>query len=137
MRRSLPTRSIEVKCSAIDGQGLFAKVRMPKRKKIGELAGELISQREARRRAKHLKRIVIVELNNGKAIDGAKNGNDFQYINHSCAPNIFQRQYRNIVEFYALREIKSGEELTCDYRESHHNGTRRCTCGSRNCRGSI
>ena len=74
------TNNAEVKKSPIDGKGLFATIRLPRRRKIGELTGELISQREARRRAKHLKRIVIVELNNGMAIDGGKNGNAFQYL---------------------------------------------------------
>lgn len=129
------TAHAEVKGSPIDGKGLFATVRLPRRQKIGELTGELISQREARRRTKHLKRIVIVELNNGMAIDGGKNGNAFQYINHSCSPNAFMRRFRNTVEVYALRDINPGEELTCDYDDSHHDGTRPCTCGSPTCRG--
>ena len=131
------TNNAEVKKSPIDGKGLFATIRLSRRRKIGELTGELISQREAKRRAKHLKRIVIVELNNGMAIDGGKNGNDFQYINHSCSPNTFIRRFRNTVEVYALRDIKPGEELTCDYGESYHDGTRPCTCGSPTCRGCL
>jgi uncharacterized protein len=123
--------------STIDGKGLFSKICLRNRQKIGEFAGELISIREARRRAKSLKSIAIVELNNGKAIDGTRNGNGFRYINHSCSPNTFMRRFRNIMEFYALRDIKSGEELTCDYGESHHSGTRPCSCGSRKCRGAI
>lgn len=128
---------IEIRSSGIDGKGLFAKVRLRGRRKIGEFTGELISIREARRRAKNFKRIAIVELNNGKAIDGTREGNEFKFINHSCGPNTFMRRYRNLVEFYALRDIEAGEELTCDYGESHHNGTRPCTCGSARCRGFI
>lgn len=127
----------EVRKSAIEGKGLFAKVSLPVRRKIGEYAGELISQAEARRRVKTLNRIAIVELGNGKAIDGSRGGNHFQYINHSCSPNTFMRRFHHRVEFYALSPIEPGEELTCDYGESHHNGTRRCTCRSRTCRGYI
>ncbi|MDT7044142.1 SET domain-containing protein [Candidatus Nitronereus thalassa] len=123
----------ETRPSRIDGKGLFAKAKLQGRRKIGEFAGELISIREARRRAKHLKHIAIVELNNGKAIDGSRHGNGFRHMNHSCSPNTFIRIFRNLAEFYALRDIKPGEELTCDYGESHHNGTRRCTCGSQKC----
>ena len=126
-----------VEKSTIEGKGLFANSFIYSRQKIGEFAGELISIREARRRAKHLKHIVIVELNNGKAIDGSRHGNGFRHMNHSCSPNTFMRIFRNLAEFYALRDITPGEELTCDYGESHHNGTRRCTCGSQQCRGAI
>lgn len=129
--------SAEIRKSAIDGKGLFAKVQLRERRKIGELTGELISIGEARRRAKRLKRIAIVELNNGKAIDGSLKGNHFKYINHSCSPNTFMRRIRNSLEFYALRNIKAGEELTCDYGESHHEGTRPCACRSPKCRGFI
>jgi len=123
--------------SKIDGKGLFVQSEIVEKKKIGEFAGELISIREARRRAKNFKRIAIVELNNGKAIDGTKEGNEFKFINHSCSPNTFMRRFRNIVEFHALRDIIPGEELTCDYGNSHHDGTRSCTCGSPKCRKFI
>ena len=132
-----PKPWVETKSSRIDGMGIFAKIRLPGRRKIGELIGEIISIREARRRANHLKKIAIVELENGKAIDGTQHGNEFKYINHSCSPNTFMRRFRNSAEFYALRDIKAGEELTCDYGESHHEGTRPCTCGTPQCRGFI
>lgn len=33
------------------------------------------------------------------------------HLNHSITPNAYHRQY----EFYALRDIKAGEEITIDY----------------------
>ena len=129
------TRSflLEVKSSFIDGQGLFAISSIPARSKIGELTGELISVGEARRRARRSRRIKIVELDHSTALDLAE-GNEFKYVNHSCSPNTFMRVYRRRIEFYALREISSGEELTCNYGETHHEGTLVCRCGSANCR---
>ena len=41
------------------------------------------------------------------------------------------------LEFYALREIKPGEELTCNYGETHHDGTLACRCHSPQCQGYI
>jgi SET domain-containing protein len=41
------------------------------------------------------------------------------------------------VEFYSLRPIKAGEELTCDYGETHHDGRLPCRCGSVRCRGAL
>jgi hypothetical protein len=116
---------------------LFAQAPIPERKKLGELTGEVISEREARRRAKDKRRIVMVELGNGKAIDGSRRGNEFQYVNHSCSPNTFIRILGNRVEIYALRSIRRGEELTCDYGETQHDGARRCRCASQNCRRFI
>ena len=127
---------LEVKASAIDGMGLYACKAIPARRKIGELTGELVSQREARRRARTRNRIAIVELNNGKAID-ALDGNEFRYINHSCDGNAFIRIFGGHVEFYARRSIRRGEELTCDYGESHHDGKLPCRCGAKRCRGKI
>ena len=128
---------MEVKPSSIDGLGLFTKVALRARQKIGEYAGELISQREGRRRAKTQKWIAIVEVNNGKSIDGAKETTGFRFINHACTPNTFMRTIGERAEFYALHPIKAGTELTLDYGDSHHNGKLPCTCQSPKCRGLI
>jgi SET domain-containing protein len=127
---------LAVRPSRIDGLGLYASKRIPARRKIGELTGELISRPEARRRARGRARIAIVELNNTKAID-ATHGNEFRCINHSCGPNVYIRIFGFHVEFYALREIRPGEELTCNYGETHHDGHLPCSCGAPNCRGRI
>jgi len=125
---------MDVKPSDIEGRGLFTKVTLRARQKIGEYTGELISQREGRKRAKTQKWIAIVEVNNGKSIDGAKEATGFRFINHSCAPNTFMRITGERAEFYALHPIKAGTELTLDYGDSHHNGKLPCTCRTAKCR---
>ncbi|HEX2696639.1 MAG TPA: SET domain-containing protein, partial [Anaerolineales bacterium] len=70
--------------SHIDGKGLFASTRIPARRKLGEFTGQVISRLRARWRARSQQRIAIVELNDGRAIDASRGGNDFRYINHSC-----------------------------------------------------
>ena len=132
-----PGLQLYVAPSSIDGQGLFTSRRIPAGKKIGEFGGELISQREARWRARRNHKIAIVELRDGHAIDASRAANWFRYINHSCSPNAYIRIYRRHIEFYARGEIRAGQEITCDYGESHHNGRLRCTCGAANCRGSL
>ena len=79
---------------------------------------------------------MIVELDGSKALD-VEGGNEFKYINHSCSPNTFMRVYRGRVEFYTLRRVRGGEELTCDYGETHHEGRLACKCGSTNCAGRL
>ncbi len=123
--------------SRIDGTGCFAEERIPARKKIGQLGGEIITVHEARKRIHKQKKLAMVEFGDGYALDASVFPNNLRYINHSCAPNTYMRCCYQKVEFYSLRPIKKGEELTCHYGETHHEGKRRCTCGAPNCGGRI
>lgn len=123
--------------SAIEGQGVFAGEAIPHRRKIGELRGEAISVREARRRAKGRERIHIVEVSETRAVDATLSTDALRQINHSCAPNARLHINQGRVEFYALRDIEAGEEISCHYGESHHEGRLRCRCGAPNCAGRL
>lgn len=123
--------------SKIHGKGLYARKNIPAKRKIGSLAGEIISKKAARAKAKHHHTISIVELWNGKALDASVHSNELRCINHSCQPNTFMRNIGNQVEFYALRTIKAGEELTCNYGPTHHDGNHNCNCGAPDCKGFI
>ena len=129
--------AVKVTVSPIHGRGVFADEKIPARRKIGEMTGAIITVREARRRAKQRGAIALVEFSDGWAVDGFDHGNAFARINHSCTPNAWMRVYGHHVEFYARRVIRVGEEITCDYVESHHDGKLRCRCGAKRCRGSI
>ncbi len=122
--------------SPITGRGLFAGCRIARRAKIGEFEGEVVTIAEARRRAAGLAVVAIVELDR-KAIDARGMRTGFRFINHSCEPNTFMRRTKDRAEFYALRDIARGEELTVDYRPSHHDGRLRCRCGAARCHGWI
>jgi SET domain-containing protein len=126
--------AVEVRASPIDGRGVFALRRLPARRKLGELTGELISHREARRRARRRMRIAIVEFDDGTALDASVNSNSFRYTNHSCAPNAYLRIIGQRVQFYSLRAIGPGEEITCRYGDTQHGGTKPCKCGRGKCR---
>jgi SET domain-containing protein len=128
--------ALRVGRSGITGRGLFAGTVIPARAKIGEFEGEVISIAEARRRAAGKRIVAIVELEK-RAIDASATRRGFRYINHSCEPNTFTRLTQAHAEFYALRRIRVGEELTVDYGESHHEGKLRCRCGAKRCRGWI
>ncbi|MDY0749120.1 SET domain-containing protein-lysine N-methyltransferase [Paucibacter sp. R3-3] len=129
--------ALKVGPSPIDGLGVFAVEAIPERRKIGELRGEAISVREARRRAKGRERIHIVEVSETRAVDATASQDALRNINHGCAPNAQLRIKQGRVEFYALRDIAPGEELTCDYGESHHEGRLTCRCGAPNCAGRL
>ena len=129
--------ALRVGPSAIDGEGVFAAEPIPARRKLGELRGESISVQEARRRAKGRARIHIVEVSETRAVDATDSTTALRHINHSCSPNAVLRISQGRVEFYALRELAAGEELTCDYGESHHEGRLVCRCGAPNCSGKL
>lgn len=128
---------VSVGPSSIDGLGVFAAEPIPARRKIGEMRGEVISVREARRRIKGRARIHMVEVSERSAIDATTSDGPLRYINHSCAPNAVLRIRQGRAEFYAMRDIEPGEELTADYGESHHEGRLRCGCGAPNCKGRL
>jgi SET domain-containing protein len=128
--------ALQVRPSPIVGRGLFAGGPIARRAKIGEFEGEVISIREARRRARARGVIAIVELVT-KAIDAHGTRRGFRFINHSCEPNTFMRRTDERAEFYALRDIRAGEELTLDYGDNHHEGRLPCRCGSARCRGRL
>lgn len=138
-RQPQPAQRYALRCapSPIDGVGTFTDEAIAARRKIGELRGEAISVREARRRAKGRERIHIVEVSDTRAVDASDSIDPLRNINHSCAPNTVLRIQQGRVEFYALRDIAPGEELSCDYGESHHRGRLRCRCGAPNCVGRL
>ncbi|MFM2307605.1 MAG: hypothetical protein RLZZ367_2274 [Bacteroidota bacterium] len=123
--------------SKIHGTGAFALGNIPGKKKIGSLGGQIISIRLARQRVKATKAIAMVELNNNKAIDASYFNEALRYVNHSCKPNTYMRVFNYHVEFYSLRAIKKGEELTCNYGLTHHDGKQKCGCGQPGCVGFI
>ena len=129
--------AVQVAPSRIDGQGAFAAEPIPPRLKIGEIRGQSISVAEARIRATRHERIMIVELSPKKAIDFSNSSDPMRYTNHSCQPNARLVIRNGRVEFYAARAITTGEEITVDYGETHHEGRLRCQCGAPGCRGAL
>ena len=120
--------------SGINGKGCFAAAPFQRGRKVGELLGERISNREAARRVAKGGKVRICELDERWSIDASRGGDATAFINHSCAPNCYSRVTRGHMLFFALRDIAPGEEITLDYTPSQHPG-RRCTCGAPSCRG--
>ena len=79
----------------------------------------------------------ICEINSHWSLDGSRGGNGTHYINHSCVPNAFMQIIYDHILFFALRDIKAGEEITIDYESTLHSDDKRCICGAKGCRGTI
>lgn len=132
--------ALRIAKSRIAGLGAFAQQPIPARKKLGNMGGEIISYREAQKRVKKQPGNVLfmVEFDNDPvALDASGKSNALRHINHSCDPNTYMRRAYRKVEFYTRKPIRKGEELTCDYGETHHEGTLPCRCGASNCRKFI
>ena len=127
--------AVRVGPSGIDGLGVFAAEAIAPRRKIGEIRGEAISVADARIRATRSERIMIVELSPRRAIDFSKSDDAMRCTNHSCRPNARLCLDHGRIEFYALRAIVPGEEITVDYGSTHHQGRLACRCGASDCRG--
>jgi SET domain-containing protein len=129
--------AVRVARSAIDGFGVFAAESVPPRLKIGEIRGESITIAQARRRAASQQRIMIVEISSKRAIDASKSSDPMRFTNHSCQPNARLSIRDGRIEFYALRAIAVGEEITVNYGETHHEGRLACRCGAPGCVGRL
>lgn len=133
--------AVEVKPSAIDGQGVFALQAVAAGRKIGEIRGESVSTAEAFKRAKALEkstgRVLMIAVSNARAVDATQSADSLRFANHSCAPNMVLKVQQGRVAFYALRDITVGEELTVAYGPTHHAGRLACRCGAPGCAGSL
>jgi hypothetical protein len=130
-------QQFEIKDSAIAGKGVFALTAFSLSERVAELTGSEIDADKLEE---------LVQAGTVAWDDPLQVGptrfiilDDFsRAINHSCDPNL---GVRGSGELFALREIKSGEEITYDYatvvgKESAvwHMV---CRCGAKICRKLI
>ena len=97
-------RIVAVRDSPIHGQGLFARIDLPARRKLGQLSGCLVKLPLARKIVECQPAIYLVELSRRQALD-CREGNAFKHLNHSCEPNCYLRIIRRVVEVYTLKQI--------------------------------
>ena len=127
---------VTVENSRINGRGIFARMILPSRQKLGEITGQLVKMPQAKKAVENLPKIFFVELSDRWALD-CSTGNEFKHINHSCEPNCYLRISHQKVEVYSLKKISKGTELTVDYGLTPHKQGMKCSCGKLKCRGKI
>lgn len=137
-----------VRRSAIQGRGCFASRDIRKGERIAEYEGERISWKEADTRydddAKRRHHTFLFAVTTRTVIDGAVQGNDARYINHSCDPNCEAIDDGGRIFIEAMQDIAAGDELFYDYAYSRDESTTPedeqlylCRCGTAKCRGTI
>jgi len=103
-------RDLTVKKS-VAGLGLFTNSLIEKGGFVIEYFGPVLNSKEADEKGGKY----LFETNKNRFIDGASRLNVARYINHSCKPNCEIDIKRGRIYVFALRKIKTGEELTYDY----------------------
>ena len=85
------------------------------------------------------KPIYLFNLNNKYDLDGDVSWNTARLINHSCINNCDYEGKGLKLWVTAIKDIKKGEELTCDYGFGYDSDYKQfpCKCGSKNCVGYI
>jgi uncharacterized protein len=110
-----------VKPSPIHGDGMFAAEDIPWGSKILKYGGAIIDDAEAARRIRDGAE-AIMELGDGKNIDGFDGGNGAALVNHGrMRANCFLLREKGEVWLVAgVEGIKAGEELTYDYGSEYY-----------------
>jgi hypothetical protein len=79
----------------------------------------------------------ISELDVDCYIDASVDGNNTQFINHSCEPNADVFVFEGSLIVFALHEIMPGEEITVDYLNSFAEDRTVCRCRAASCQQSL
>jgi SET domain-containing protein len=105
--------------SKIAGWGVFAGEPITKNSRIIDYAGEKLPRRASapRERRQNARGEVWCFIVNRRWVrDAEVGGNIARFINHACKPNCYVEIVGDVIWIRAARNIRSGEELTYDYR---------------------
>ncbi len=97
------------------GLGLFAGEDINKGDYVISYKGRIISVEEADK----LNNRYLFQIDENYVIDGSSRENLARYINHFCMPNLEADIVAGEIVFYAIKDIRKGEELGFDYGEEY------------------
>jgi len=126
-------KKVFVKDSLIEGKGVFVIQNIPKSETVlivddsHEVSNPETVPKEHKEHMDYLANGKIILMQSPEV-----------YINHSCDPNTYTKTINGKRHVIAMREIRSGEEITYDYAiNGDYEWGVACKCGSLNCRGVI
>lgn len=117
----------QVKKTAKKGLGIFTKEEIKKGTVIGDYLGKVIKIKDHDFNSDR-DGLYLMYLTDQASVypDLSKPG--LHLINHSCSPNCFLYTFRGHTLFFALRNIKTNEELTISYLLSPRGESCKPTC---------
>ncbi|HLW53353.1 MAG TPA: SET domain-containing protein-lysine N-methyltransferase [Candidatus Angelobacter sp.] len=127
----------EVRTSAIQGRGLFARERIARHEIVAVKGGHIFAREKLRDVQARLgpAEIQITEDLYIGPLDPSEREGSMIFSNHSCEPNL---GVQGQVVFVAMRVIQAGEELTHDWAMTDcDEGEMSCNCGAARCRGKV
>ena len=133
----------KIKKSKIDnkGRGLYATKDIKAGTKIINYIGKILTNKEVDESNKfdNTKPIYLITLNKRFTLDGDFSWNIAGLINHSCNNNCDYEGKGLKIWVSAIKDIKKGEEFTCDYGFSFDKDYKQfpCNCKAKNCCGYI
>lgn len=132
MVRSIISNKVEVRDSPIHGKGMFAKKDIKKGEVVFIKGGYILTRDEFYSNGTINS---YLPLDDNYFLAAKSKEDELQiklYNNHSCDPNC---GLRGEITFIAIKDIRQGEELTCDYAFIDNEDYEfECSCGSVNCR---
>ena len=124
-----------------DGRGLYATKDIKEGTKIIDYVGKIITKKktEVSDKFDNSKPIYLFNLNSRYDLDGDVQFNTARLINHSCYNNCEYEGKGLKLWVVAIKDIKKGDELTCDYGFSYDSDYKQfpCNCGYKYCVGYI
>ena len=130
---------IEVRTSAVEGKGLFAKEVIKKGEVIEIFGGEIFTVEEEAQGKMRIHTGINVDdgLYLGLPVDSIEESID-EFTNHSCDPSCWLVDEVTLV---TRRDINSGEEITMDYGtwyvEEGDIWITNCACRTKLCRHTV
>jgi uncharacterized protein len=125
----------EVRESKIHGRGLFATVDIAKKEIVLAKGGHIVDRTTLREQIPPRLGPVEIQIDHDlfiAPVTEEERALSMLYSNHSCDPNL---GLRGEITFVAMRDIRSGEELTHDWAMTDNDGySIECKCGALNCR---
>ena len=133
----------KIKKSNIDrkGRGLYASKNIKEGTRIIDYVGKVITKKQTEKSEKfdNSKPIYLFNLNDRYDLDWDVSWNTARLINHSCSNNCEYEGKGIKLWVTAIKNIKKGEEITCDYGFSFDKDYKQfpCKCRAINCCGYI
>jgi uncharacterized protein len=141
IKHSYISDKVKVRRSAINRKGVFCVRPLHKGEVICVWGGYIISQKDYDRLAKKEFRDIedyATVVADGFYMVSSKAGGleDDDFFNHSCEPNA---GINGQIMMVAMRDIRTGEEITYDYcmTDAGFDYSFTCRCGSKRCRRRI
>jgi SET domain-containing protein len=128
---------VSTRNSKIHGLGVFANRSIGPSQVLACYDGEILSAEEAKRELAAGNRYLL-ELPDGRVLDGSASHQLGRFFNYSCDPSAHLEYRGGVSLIISSRAIVRGEEITIDYGFEPSELTRfPCTCGKPNCVGYI